>query len=157
MKVKLIVVGKTSERYLSEGINEYLNRLKHYVSFTYVEIPAPKSGKKTDENLERAKEADLLLNQFSTSDHVVLLDEKGKSLRSVEFAHALQQQMNRGVKQTIFVVGGPFGFDERLYARADEKLSLSKMTLSHQMIRLFFTEQLYRALSILKGEKYHHE
>jgi 23S rRNA (pseudouridine1915-N3)-methyltransferase len=157
MNIKLIVVGKTTGGYLETGIADYCSRLQHYVNFTYVELPSPKLGKKPDEKAVKQKEADVLLQQLMPSDYVVLLDEKGRAYRSIDFAREIQQKMNSSLKNLVFIVGGPFGFDERIYQRANEKLSLSKMTMSHQMIRLFFTEQLYRALSILRGEKYHHE
>ena len=157
MKIKLIVVGKTNAKYLLEGENEYENRLKHYTKFEETIIPDVKQPGKLNENELKKKEGHLILGKLESSDHVILLDDKGKSHSSIEFAHFLQQKMNSGLKLLVFVVGGAFGFSDEVYQRANSKLSLSKMTFSHQMVRLIFKEQLYRGFSILRGEKYHHE
>ena len=157
MKIKLIVLGKTNAKYLLEGEKEYENRLKHYTKFEEIIIPDIKQTGKWSENELKKKEGQMVLAKLENSDHVILLDDKGKSYSSVEFANFLQQKMNRSLKSLVFVVGGAFGFSDEVYQRANSKLSLSKMTFSHQMVRLIFKEQLYRGFSILRGEKYHHE
>lgn len=155
MKVKLIIVGKTDQQYLKDGILVYTNRLKHYLDFSIVELNLKNTKCITIEDQKRAEEK-LILSCIEQSDFIFLLDEAGKEYDSIEFSKLIQKQMNGGVKNVTFVVGGPFGFSEGMYKRANAKLSLSKMTFSHQMVRLFFVEQLYRAMTILKGEKYHH-
>ena len=157
MKIKLIVVGKTNAKYLLEGEREYENRLKHYTKFEEIIITDVKQSGKLSENELKKKEGQLILGKLESSDHVILLDEKSKSFSSLQFSEFLQQKMNSSLKSLVFVVGGPFGFSDDIYQRANSKLSLSKMTFSHQMVRLIFKEQLYRGLSILRGEKYHHE
>jgi 23S rRNA (pseudouridine1915-N3)-methyltransferase len=155
MNILLISVGKTDEKYLNEGLSIYFKRLKHYVNFNVDELPAFKAGS-FSVSQQKEKEAEIILSKISVSDFVVLLDEQGKNPDSIEFSNFLQMQMNAGRKKMVFVIGGPYGFSQKMYERANYKLSLSKMTFSHQMIRLFFLEQLYRAMTILKGEKYHH-
>ena len=157
MKILLLVIGKTDEKYLLEGMGKYRDRLKHYIGFDYEEIPDIKNRKSLSEAQQKKQEADLILAKLKVGDKLVLLDEKGKEYRSVEFAKHLQQQMNSGIKRLVFVVGGPYGFDTSVYDKSQGKLSLSKMTFSHQMIRLFMLEQVYRAKTILKNEPYHHE
>ena len=157
MKIKLIVVGKTNAKYLLEGEKEYGNRLKHYTKFEEIIIPDIKQSGKLSKSELKKKESQLILGKLENSDHVILLDDKGKSYSSVEFANFLQQKMNSSLKSLVFVVGGAFGFSDEVYQRANSKVSLSKMTFSHQMVRLIFKEQLYRGFSILRGEKYHHE
>ena len=157
MKIKLIVVGKTNAKYLLEGEKEYERRLKHYTKFEEIIITDVKQAGKLSESELKKKEGHLILGKLEISDHVILLDDKGKSHSSIEFANFLQQKMNSGLKSLVFVVGGAFGFSDEVYLRANSKFSLSKMTFSHQMIRLIFKEQLYRGFSILRGEKYHHE
>ena len=157
MKIKLIVVGKTNAKYLLEGEKEYENRLRHYTKFEEIIIPDVKQSGKMSEKELKKKEGQLILDKLENIDHVILLDDKGKSHSSVEFANFLQQKMNSGLKSLVFVVGGAFGFSDEVYLRANSKISLSKMTFSHQMVRLIFKEQLYRGFSILRGEKYHHE
>lgn len=157
MKITLLVVGKTEDKYLIEGIEKYLNRLKHYIGFTLTVIPDVKNTKNLTEAQQKTKEAELILKQINNPDLVVLLDEKGKKHTSVSFSNYLNKQMIGSVQHLIFIIGGPYGFDESIYKRANSSLSLSDMTFSHQMVRLFFVEQLYRAFSILKGEPYHHE
>ncbi|WP_257670366.1 23S rRNA (pseudouridine(1915)-N(3))-methyltransferase RlmH [Parapedobacter tibetensis] len=157
MKVTLLCIGKTDEGYLATGIEKFLLRLKHYVNFSMVAIPDIKNSKHLSIDQQRAKEAVLIMKQLSSSDQVVLLDERGKEFRSVEFAGYLNKLMVGGAQHVVFVVGGPYGFDDVVYQRANGKISLSKMTFSHQMVRLFVVEQLYRAFSILKGGPYHHE
>jgi 23S rRNA (pseudouridine1915-N3)-methyltransferase len=157
MKIKLIVIGKTDEDYINEGIKKFIARLKHYVNFEIIVIPDIKQGSKLNIEKLREEEGKLILQKLENSDHVVLLDEKGKNYSSEEFAGFLQKKMNSGLSNLIFIIGGPFGFSPEVYKRSNEQLSLSKMTFSHQMVRLFFTEQLYRAFTIIKGEKYHHK
>lgn len=158
MKVKLIQVGKTDDSWLRDGITTYEKRIIHYLPFTTLTIPSPKYQKQTAISQMKKKESELILNQIGPRDHVILLDEKGKEFRSVEFARRVQDLVqNPGIQELIFIIGGPFGFDDQVYERANSLLSLSQMTFSHQMIRLLFTEQLYRAMSILKAEPYHHE
>ena len=157
MKIKLIVVGKTNATYLIEGEKEYEKRLKHYCKLEEILIPDVKKGGKLSEMDLKKKEGDLILSKLNNSDYLILLDNKGKSFSSIEFAVLIHQKMISSVKTLVFVVGGAFGFSDEVYKRENAKLSLSKMTFSHQMVRLIFKEQLYRAFSIIKGEKYHHE
>ena len=157
MKITLLVVGKTEDKYLIEGIDKYLKRLKHYIGFNLVVIPDVKNTKNLTEAQQKTKEAELILKQVSNLDTAILLDEKGKKYTSVLFSNYLNKQMIGSVQHLIFIIGGPYGFDESVYQRANGSMSLSDMTFSHQMVRLFFVEQLYRAFSILKGEPYHHE
>jgi len=157
MKITLLVTGKTEEKYLIEGIDKYLSRLKHYIGFNMVIIPELKNTKNLSEAQQKAKEAELILKQVNNSDLLILLDEKGKKYTSVLFSNYLNKQMIGSIQHLIFVIGGPYGFDDSVYKRANGSMSLSDMTFSHQMVRLFFVEQLYRAFSILKGEPYHHE
>ncbi|MGQ8338147.1 23S rRNA (pseudouridine(1915)-N(3))-methyltransferase RlmH [Sunxiuqinia sp. A32] len=157
MKIRLIVIGKTDQKYLQHGVEIYQKRLAHYLPFEYLIIPDIKNTRKLSEEQQKEKEGELILAQVKPGDELILLDEKGKEFRSVEFARFLEKKMLSGVKNLIFVVGGPYGFAPKVYQTATSKISLSKMTFSHQMVRLVFSEQLYRALSILKGEPYHHE
>ncbi|MCJ0742312.1 23S rRNA (pseudouridine(1915)-N(3))-methyltransferase RlmH [Pedobacter montanisoli] len=157
MKITLIAIGKTEDKYLIEGMEKYLTRLKHYINFTLVIIPDIKNTKNLTQAQQKAKEAELILKQLSNSDTVVLLDEKGKKYTSVKFADYLNKQMVGSIQHLVFIIGGPYGFDQSIYQRANGNLSLSDMTFSHQMVRLFFIEQLYRAFTILKNEPYHHE
>ncbi|HRP60848.1 MAG TPA: 23S rRNA (pseudouridine(1915)-N(3))-methyltransferase RlmH [Vicingus sp.] len=155
MKIKLIAIGKTDEKYLQDGIAKYLDRLKHYISFELVVINDVIIGSKPNTLLQKEKEAELFFDKIQPNDFVVLLDENGKSFTSVAFADYVQKRMNAST-DVVFLIGGPFGFSDKIYQRANDKISLSKMTFSHQMIRLFFVEQVYRAFTIIKGEKYHH-
>lgn len=157
MKITLIQIGKTDDKYLVEGIEKYEKRLKHYINFNTITIPALKNTKSLNFEEQKKKEAELLFKQIGNTDHVVLLDDKGKEFSSTQFADYLNKHMNRAVQNLVFVIGGPYGFDQKVYERANEKFSLSKLTFSHQMVRLFFTEQVYRAYTILKGEPYHHD
>ena len=157
MKIKLIVVGKSSATYLLEGEKEYVKRLLHYINFEEIIITDVKHSGKLSESELKKKEGQLILDKLEHSDHVILLEDKGKSYSSIDFANFLQQKMNNSLKTLVFVVGGAFGFSDEVYLRANSKFSLSKMTFSHQMVRLIFKEQLYRGFSILRGEKYHHE
>ncbi len=157
MNIKLIVVSKTDEKYLQQGIDIYISRLKHYVNFEMVVIPALKDQKGASPDEIKEREAALLLKQLEKCDRVVLLDEHGTEHTSVAFSQYLQKQMNAGVRNLAFVVGGAFGFAQSVYAAANDKVSLSKMTFNHQMVRLFFVEQLYRAFTIIRHEPYHNE
>ena len=157
MNIKLIVVSKTDEKYLQQGIDIYVSRLKHYVNFEMVVIPALRDQKGASPEEIKEREASLLLKQLEKCDRVVLLDEHGTEHTSVGFSEFLQKQMNAGVRNLAFVVGGAFGFALSVYAAANDKVSLSKMTFNHQMVRLFFVEQLYRAFTILRHEPYHNE
>lgn len=150
-------IGKTGKKFLEEGEQEYLKRLRHYLSFEMIVFPDVKNSKNMSENQVKDKEGEQFMQQFSTTDLVFLLDERGTMYSSLKFAAFFQEQFNRGVKNVYFLVGGPYGFSEAIYARANGKISLSTMTFSHQMIRLFFIEQVYRAMTILKNEPYHHE
>ncbi len=157
MTIKLLAIGKTDEKGLQELTDVYIKRLGFYCKFEWEALPDLKKTKNLDENLQKQKEGESLLKNLQPSDFVVLLDENGKQFSSEGFSEFIQKRMNSGLKQLIFIIGGPYGFSEEVYRRADSKLSLSKMTFSHQMIRLFFTEQLYRAFTILKNEPYHHK
>jgi 23S rRNA (pseudouridine1915-N3)-methyltransferase len=157
MKITFLVVGKANHSSLIQLQEEYQNRLKHYISFETITIPELKNTKNISESEQKEKEADLILKQLETTDEVILLDEKGKQLTSVAFSEFLSKKMLASHKRMVFVVGGPYGFSERIYNRANGLISLSAMTFSHQMIRVIFVEQLYRAFTILKGEPYHHE
>lgn len=155
MNIKLIQVGKTSEDYLQVGVADFEKRLSHYIKFDNVTLKLKKNQKFANIELQKKEEAKLLLSHISNNSFLILLDEKGKQYDSRLFSEFLQQKINT-VSEIIFFIGGPFGFSDEIYSRANHLLSLSKMTLTHQMVRLFFTEQLYRAFTILKGEKYHH-
>ncbi|MEZ4884520.1 MAG: 23S rRNA (pseudouridine(1915)-N(3))-methyltransferase RlmH [Chitinophagales bacterium] len=157
MKISFLLIGKTQIKYLQEGIADYQKRLQHYHSFEIKVIPTLKKSKNLAITAMKNKEGELILQQFLPGDFVVLLDESGKSYTSMAFADFLQSLFNRHIRQLYFVVGGAYGFSPEVYARADARLSLSSMTFSHQMVRLIFVEQLYRAFTILKGEPYHHE
>jgi 23S rRNA (pseudouridine1915-N3)-methyltransferase len=157
MKIKLLTVGKTTNPHLIKLQDEYQNRLKYYIPFDLTVIPELKNTKNLSIAEQQEKEADLILKQLEINDEVILLDEKGKQYTSVGFSEFISKKMLASHKRMIFVVGGPYGFSERVYQRANGKISLSAMTFSHQMIRLIFVEQLYRAMTILKGEPYHHE
>ncbi len=155
MKMKLIAIGKTDEAFLVEGIEKYLKRLKHYVSFEIMVLNDVKTGKKLNIELQKEQEGRAILEKVQSNETLILLDENGKEFTSVGFANFLQKKLNAG-NNLVFVIGGPFGFSTEVYQRADAQLALSKLTFSHQMVRLFFVEQLYRAFTIIKGEKYHH-
>ena len=157
MTIKLIVVGKTNNKAIIALIEEYSKRLNFYIKFELEIIPDLKNTKSLSEVLQKEKEGELILKNVIASDDLILLDERGKSYSSMEFSDFLQKKMNAGLKQLIFVIGGPYGFSDEVYARANGKLSISKMTFSHQMIRPFFIEQLYRGFTILRNEPYHHE
>lgn len=156
MKVELILVGKTNDKHFQAGIDDYCQRIGHYMPFSITVIPELKNTKSLSEQQQKEREGELILQKIMGADHVVLLDEHGKEFRSVEFARWMEQRQ-ASVRRMAFVVGGPYGFSDAVYAKANEKVSLSKMTFSHQMIRLIFTEQVYRACTIIRGEPYHHE
>lgn len=156
MKIKLLAIGKTDHKNLELMIDEYIKRTGFYISFDFQVLPDIKNTKSLTQKQQKVKEGVLLLKNLYTTDVVILLDEKGKGLSSVGFSEYIQKKMNSGIKQLVFIIGGPYGFDDQIYNRADGKISLSQMTFSHQMIRLFFIEQLYRAFTILKNEPYHH-
>ena len=156
MKTILILVGKTQRKIFKVGIDDYVSRIAHYMPFSITTIPELKNTKSLSEDQQKQKEGELILKEIQPSDTVVLLDEHGAEFRSVEYANWLKQKQNTA-RRLIFIIGGPYGFSPDVYARANEKISLSRMTFSHQMIRLIFTEQLYRACTIIKGEPYHHE
>lgn len=157
MKVLFLVIGKTVDKHLTALINDYANRVKHYIPFDMEVIPELKNTKALTPEQQKEREGDLLQKQLREGDYVVLLDEGGKEFRSVEFAAYIEKKQSQVARRLVFVVGGPYGFSPTIYKLAREKLSLSKMTFSHQMVRLFFVEQIYRAMTILRGEPYHHE
>ncbi|MCH2223371.1 MAG: 23S rRNA (pseudouridine(1915)-N(3))-methyltransferase RlmH [Crocinitomicaceae bacterium] len=156
MKIKLICVGKTIKGYLKDGENEYLKRLKHYCSVEMIEIPELKNAKKMSRAQIKAEEGKLILNLIKPQEQLILLDENGHQFGSVQFSKFIEKRKNQGGKSIIFVIGGAYGFSDDVYVKSQSKISLSSMTFSHQMVRLFFLEQLYRAHTILKGEPYHH-
>lgn len=157
MNVELIVVGKTDMREVESLVDMYTKRINHYVRFAITTIADVRNTRKMSVAEQRRMEGEAILRQLTDSDHVALLDEHGAELRSVEFADLMQRRMASGIRRLVFVIGGPYGFSEAVYARANSKLSLSKMTFSHQIVRALFVEQLYRAFTILKNEPYHHE
>ena len=156
MKTILLLVGKTQDKHFIAGINDYAERIGHYMPFEIKVIPELRNTKSLSEQQQKTQEGELLLKQLKPSDTVVLLDEHGTEHRSVEFATWLQKKQNTA-RRLVFIIGGPYGFSETVYKRANEMVSLSRMTFSHQMVRLVFTEQIYRACTIIKGEPYHHE
>jgi len=157
MQIKLIAIGKTDDKQLLQLIEQYQKRLKHYIKFDIDIIPDIKNVKNLSEAQQKEKEGELILKKVASTDVMVLLDENGKQFSSVEYANYLQKKMNSGIKQLVFVIGGPYGFSNTVYQKAQGKISLSKMTFSHQMIRLFIVEQIYRGFTILKNEPYHHQ
>ena len=156
MQIKLIAIGKTDQMELDRLISIYQKRLLHYVRFSFEIIPDLKNSKNLSEKLQKEEEGKLILNKVLPTDRLILLDENGKEMNSVEFSTFLQKQMNSGIKRLVLVIGGPYGFSEDVYKKAAGKLALSKLTFSHQMVRLFIVEQLYRGFTILKNEPYHH-
>ncbi len=157
MKIILLVVGKTTDKHIEALTQEYLHRLEHYLSVDMQVIPELRQTKSLSQDDQKQREAKLILDSIKPGDHVALLDEHGTEPSSIQFAQLLQKRMASGIKRLIFVVGGPYGFAPDVYARADEKISLSRLTFSHQMVRLFFVEQVYRAMTIINNEPYHHE
>ena len=156
MKTELIVVGKTTNKHLVAAINDYLDRIGHYMPFSVTVIPELRNAKSLSLQQQKDKEGESILRLLQPSDTVVLLDERGKEPRSIELAEWLQRQQQTA-RRLVFIIGGPYGFSQQVYSRADSMLSLSRLTFSHQMVRLIFVEQLYRACTIIKGEPYHHE
>ena len=156
MKTELIVVGKTTNKHFIAAINDYIERIGHYMPFSVTVIPELRNAKSLSQQQQKDKEGEAILRLLQPSDTVVLLDERGKEPRSIELADWLQRQQQTA-RRLVFIIGGPYGFSQQVYSRADSMLSLSRMTFSHQMVRLIFVEQLYRACTIIKGEPYHHE
>jgi len=157
MKITLLCIGKTDDKFIQEGIDKYLKRLKHYITFNIVVLPDVKNVKNLSQSQQKEKEAESFNKHIQNTDYVVLLDEHGKEYRSLEFSSFLEKKMVASVQHMVFLIGGPYGFAEEIKQRANSFVSLSKMTFSHQMVRLFFIEQIYRAYTIMKGEPYHHE
>lgn len=157
MRLKVIMIGKTDEDWVLKGVKKYSDRLKHYIKMEWVEIPDLKGISKLSIEEQKEKQSAKLMEHLVSADHVILLDENGKEFSSREFSGMFQKRMNAGTRQFCLVIGGPFGFSKELYQKANGKISLSRMTFSHQMIRPFLVEQVYRAMTILKGEKYHHD
>jgi 23S rRNA (pseudouridine1915-N3)-methyltransferase len=157
MNIKLIAIGKTDNKSLQSLIDDYTKRLSFYIKFELDIIPDIKNVKNLSESQQKEKEGELILSKISPTDNLILLDENGKSFSSVSFSNELQKKMNAGIKTLVFVIGGPYGFSDAVYAKANGKISLSQMTFSHQMVRLFFIEQVYRGFTILKNEPYHHQ
>lgn len=157
MNIKLLAIGKTDNKNLQVLIDEYIKRLGFYIKFDLEIIPDIKNAKNLSEAQQKQKEGELILAKLSATDHLILLDENGKSFSSIGFADELQKKMNSGIKTLVFVIGGPYGFSDEVYQKAQGKISLSKMTFSHQMVRLFVIEQIYRSFTILRNEPYHHQ
>lgn len=157
MKIILLVVGKTTEKHFAEGLKDYTSRLSHYADFRIEVVPDLRNTKNLTQEQQKEEEGKLILRQIQPGDDLILLDERGREMRSVEFAAWLQTRINRAPRRIVFLVGGPYGFSPAVRAQAKESLSLSQMTFSHQMIRLLFAEQLYRAFTILHNQPYHHE
>lgn len=157
MNIDLIVIGKTDSKEIEALFELYAKRVNHYIKFSLIALPDIKNSRNLSTKQQRAAEGELLLKQIGDGDFVTLLDERGSEYRSLEFAEWLQKRMNSGIRRLVLIIGGPYGFSEEVYARANSKLSLSKMTFSHQIIRAIFAEQIYRAFTILNNEPYHHE
>lgn len=157
MRISLLTVGKTDVKWVREGLETYVSRLSHYVPFSLEEIPELRNASALSREQIREKEGELILRRLKDTDEVILLDEHGREYRSVEWAAFLGEKLSRSSRDLVFVVGGAYGFSRKVYDRAASRLSLSKMTFSHQMVRTIFAEQLYRAFTIIKGEPYHHE
>lgn len=157
MKITLIAVGKTSTDYIERGIAEYFKRCNRYMPMELCVIPDVKAAKALSEDSQKQREGQAILAALQPGDVVVLLDERGKEFTSREFSGMIARRMIQGLKRLVFVIGGPYGFSKEVYSRADDKLSLSRMTFTHEMVRLFFAEQLYRAMTIMRGEPYHHD
>lgn len=157
MKITLLAVGKTDKGWIKDGLDIYISRLKHYVPFVTVEIPELKNMSSFTKEQIKVREGELILKNIQQTDDLILLDERGREYSSMEMAALLQDKMTRGGKDLVFVIGGAYGFSDEVYRRANSRISLSRMTFSHQMIRVIFTEQIYRAFTIMRGEPYHHE
>ena len=156
MKVKFLVIGKTTDKYLLPGIEEYNKRINRYCNYDYIELSGVRLGRSATAKETKKKEEDIILTKLEKSDFLVLLDEKGKEFTSIDFSFFLKNHQMLATKRVVFLIGGAFGFSDAIYKRANTKIALSQMTFTHQMVRLIFTEQLYRAFTITKGEKYHH-
>ena len=157
MKITVLAVGKTTTGYLAEGIDHYLKRLKHYLPVELTVLPDIKGAKSLTEAEQKEREGDAMLQALQPGDYVVLLDERGREYTSREFSEEISRRMNQGLKRVVYIIGGPYGFAPKIYDRADSKISLSRMTMTHEMVRLLFVEQIYRAMTILRGEPYHHD
>lgn len=157
MNIELIVIGKTDSKEVASLVEMYAKRVNFYCKFAITALPDVKNTRNLTVKQQRTAEGEMLLRQFAEGDYVVLLDERGEEMRSVEFAYWLQKRMNSGMRRLVLVIGGPYGFSEAVYARANARLSLSRMTFSHQIVRALFAEQIYRAFTILHNEPYHHE
>lgn len=157
MKITLLTVGKTDRAWVKDGLDIYLSRLKYYIPFSIIEIPELKNASSLSVEEIKIREGELILKKLQASDDVILLDERGKEYTSIKLAEALSKKMNLSGKDIVFIIGGAYGFSEPVYKRANSKIALSKMTFSHQMVRVIFLEQLYRAFTIIRGEPYHHE
>lgn len=157
MRLSLLTVGKTDVAWVKEGLELYVSRLKHYVPFELFEIPELKKVSSLTKDQIKVREGELILSKLKPSDEVILLDEHGREFSSIEFSKSLEERLSRASRDVVFVIGGAYGFSQDVYSRADFKISLSRMTFSHQMVRTIFAEQLYRAFTIMKGEPYHHE
>ena len=157
MKISILAVGKTTTPYIREATEAYLKRISHYVPVEFVAIADVKISKSATREQQKEREGEAIMASLQPGDRVVLLDERGRQYTSREFATAIDSRMVQGLKRLVFVIGGPYGFSDAVYSRADGKISLSKMTFSHEMVRLFFAEQIYRAMTILRGEPYHHD
>ncbi len=157
VKILLLTIGNTDKKYMKEGIDDYVKRLSFYIPFEMKVIPDIKNRSSLSEELQKEKEGQLILNHVSSGDYLVLLDERGTEFSSIEFSKWIEKKMIAGTRQLIFVIGGPYGFSNAAYQRSDIKISMSKMTFSHQMVRMIFVEQIYRAMTIIKNEPYHHE
>jgi len=157
MKITLLTVGKTDKDWVREGLDIYVSRLKHYIPFSVVEIPELKNVSALTRDQIKTREGELILKNIRPTDDVILLDERGKEYSSTELAKIIQDKLSYGNRDIVYVIGGAYGFSDQVYKRADSKLSLSRMTFSHQMVRAIFAEQIYRAFTIMRGEPYHHE
>ncbi len=157
MEIVLLTIGKTSDKEIASLTEKYVARLRHYISFRIENIPDVKRSKGNSPERQKELEGELILNRIESSDHLSLLDERGEEMTSGEFAGLLQKRMLSGLRRLVFAIGGPYGFSKAIYSRADSKISLSRMTFNHEMVRMFFVEQIYRGMTILKGEPYHHE
>lgn len=157
MKITLLVIGKTDAGYFIDAVNEYQKRLEHYIPFEIQVIPDIKNTKSLTSEQQKEKEGELILKSLQAGDYIVLLDDKGKEYTSVQFANYIEKKTHTVSKRLVFIIGGPYGFSQTVYDKTNEKLTLSRMTFSHQMVRLIFVEQLYRAMTILNNEPYHHE
>ena len=157
VKILLLAIGNTDKKFMKEGIDDYVKRLTFYIPFEMKVIPDIKNRSSLSLDLQKEKEGQLILNQISLGDYVILLDEHGLEFSSVEFSKWIEKKMIAGMRQIVFVIGGPYGFSNTVYQRSDVKISMSKLTFSHQMVRLIFVEQVYRAMTIIKNEPYHHE